>query len=118
MCRYGRSLHGSPRPFRAPWFGRTNIDAAVRFESGLPGRDWVYQSRIVSIPHWVPILLLLVPMALLIVGRARARRAARVGLCRKCGYDLRASPDRCPECGTAVTAPSPPRSSSSSAIPA
>lgn len=41
------------------------------------------------------------PPLLWLCRRLRRRRLIRQGRCRVCGYDLRASPASCPECGTA-----------------
>jgi hypothetical protein len=62
-----------------------------------------------SAPYWAIVLLLLSPVALVVPMWKRRRRTQRRqrGLCTACGYDLRASVDRCPECGTSIDAAKP-----------
>ena len=48
---------------------------------------------------WLLAILFGIPPAALLVGSMRRRRRLRCGLCVACGYDLRSSPERCPECG-------------------
>lgn len=53
----------------------------------------------VGVPHAFVMLITGVPTILWLRGVLRRRRWVRQGRCRGCGYDLRSSPDRCPECG-------------------
>jgi hypothetical protein len=94
-------------PFPMPWIGRMpNGVAFLGFYvervaiKAAPGAAAPHQSLSVAIPNY-----LLIPLFLLLPARRWWRRA-RVdlrGCCATCGYDLRASPDRCPECGTPKT---------------
>jgi hypothetical protein len=52
------------------------------------------------IPHWLPAILFAFAPAYWLLGHSRRQSKRRkLGLCLNCGYDLRASPERCPECG-------------------
>jgi hypothetical protein len=55
----------------------------------------------VPLSWWVPVLSLGAIALTLQWIAARLATSFRRGLCPRCGYDLRASPERCPECGTA-----------------
>jgi hypothetical protein len=53
-------------------------------------------------PSWLVALMAgtLPAVSLVRLHLLRRKRRPRVGVCRRCGYDLRATPERCPECGT------------------
>jgi hypothetical protein len=61
-----------------------------------------------ALPHGWAVAAFALPSAawlLMLLTAALHRRRQRLkGCCQKCGYDLRASPERCPECGAATSA--------------
>ena len=65
-------------------------------------RPGAWQNTVVLVPHWAFLVLFAIPVGLRIRPEMRAWRSARGQLCPTCGYDLRATPERCPECGTAA----------------
>jgi hypothetical protein len=103
--RYSRTpfLDGHWHGWR--WKTTPVVDPSVSAEWG--GWRLEYDSQIkqgnsersVQVSYWIIEAVLLFPGVLLYL-RFRGRRKYPEGFCPEYGYDIRATPDRCPECGT------------------
>jgi hypothetical protein len=87
-----------PRPsFR--WDDKEIIALGFEFRSG-DGGAARSQFRVSYVPCWFIIALTsILPAIRFFVWKRTDTRQSR-NLCLHCGYDLRESPERCPECGT------------------
>lgn len=95
--RYGAGHLGwEAPPARSVW-SRLGFAA---WETGWTSSFADAHDRVWAVPAWLPVVVLAVPPAAWACEPNRRRRLARTGRCPTCGYDLRVSPDRCPECGT------------------
>lgn len=58
-----------------------------------------------TVPLWALVALFAIPPIRWLVHHRREKLRNAAAVCVRCGYDLRASRDRCPECGQAIRMP-------------
>ncbi len=93
--------------FSTVWIPRISASSTVtRFGASSVTQHLFYYASpvggwIVVIPLWLPTMAFIgVGGVPLVRTSHRRRKRKKLGLCVKCGYDLRGSKERCPECGT------------------
>ena len=121
---YREAGHSPKTGWNIQHFAPTGADIAFpgfstghgRFGFWIMKDFWVVGSRAIVIPFWAPtILSLTLSIPAVVLARRSAVRAYRKrhGLCVACGYDIRESKERCPECGATITLPPAPSTSQS-----
>jgi hypothetical protein len=95
------------RGWRAFWFTATVeivlmllMVGGTLWSTMTQGGDWTYGGMVLMGITTFVILPLTMGGVILYARKAEGEMPGQI--CRVCGYDLRASPDRCPECGTPV----------------
>lgn len=86
-----------------PSFNRFGFGLHLVKTIGRPTGNWRFGDHALTILfllYWLVALVTAIPPLLFVRRLLRRRSLERRGCCRTCGYDLRASPERCPECGT------------------
>jgi hypothetical protein len=61
--------------------------------------DVLMSVRHLWFPHGLVVAVSAILPAWRVLRMIKRRRRSLIGLCPTCGYDLRATPERCPECG-------------------
>lgn len=69
--------------------------------------DFGVAIMLIIVAFWIGVVVTIGSIALPVVYRNQRStdRDRRAGLCPDCGYDLRATPNRCPECGKEICTP-------------
>ena len=113
-CNWGKlvvyysSGISSDQPPQPAWHYDSGASAPIRdlhwsgFSWESISRQPLWVSWSLVLPLWVPFTLSAALPGLWVFSRRRNRGLLLAGRCRQCGYDLRATPERCPECGQAV----------------
>ena len=76
-----------------------------RFGFTIHSMDFDGRGLTLVLPHWFLVVLLGLPVVPRMLRTVRGACRRHRSLCPTCGYDLRATPTRCPECGTVVQRP-------------